>query len=100
MDVSLIAEAMPKISAPPDESLVFGLKSYFSPPFVKSACQTPPKAAHESEIVSVDVKKPSSMKGLLRRGFLNPSSCAGPLRCSPEPGLGCPQKCRMNSILW
>jgi hypothetical protein len=81
MDVSLIAEAVSENSAPPDESLVFGLKP------------------HESEIASVVVRKPSSAKGLLRRGFLNPSYCDGTSRCSPEPGLGCPQKLPMNSIL-
>ncbi|GLT70452.1 hypothetical protein SLA2020_425320 [Shorea laevis] len=85
MDVSLIAEAVSENSALADESLVFGLK-------VKSASQTPVEAAHESEIASVDVRKPSSAKGLLTRGFLNPSSCAGALRCLPEPGLGCSQK--------
>jgi hypothetical protein len=47
MDVSLIAEAVSKINAPSNESLVFGMKP------------------HESEIASVVVKKPSSAKGLL-----------------------------------
>jgi hypothetical protein len=54
--------------------------------------QTLPEAAHDSEIVSVDVRKPSPAKGLLRRGFLNPSVFVEDHRCSPELGLVCPQK--------
>ena len=81
MDVSLIVEAMMVIYALPAQSLVFGLKSHCSSLFAKIVGQSSLEVAYKSDIASIDVKKPSSAKGLLRQGFLTLSAFVGAHRC-------------------
>jgi hypothetical protein len=84
MDDSLITKAMSVISAPHVVPLGCNLSS-LSLPSIKIVAQTSLEVIQGPTTASVVVRKTSSMRSILQRGFLRSSSSVEAHGCLPKP---------------